>query len=567
LPDEGFANPYPGTAFVEAVAKPVNANRGYTLPVSAFVGYEDGTMEHGSTEYEKRGISTSVPIWHEKDCTQCNQCVFVCPHAVIRPFLLTDDELAQAPEGVRAQTLPTKGKALGGLTYRLQVSPLDCTGCELCVAACPVPDTLEMAPLQDVLDKGEQECADYLFGKVTYKDNLLKKSTQKGSSFAQPLFEFHAACPGCGETPYITLLTRLYGESMMVANSTGCSSIYGAAMPSTPYRKNAEGRGPAWANSLFEDNAEFGFGMHLASQTIRHRIENIIRDALPTLPEDLATLCAAWLEAKEDRVKSLEIRNALVPVLEAHPEIPAAQALLGLKQYLAKRSQWIIGGDGWAYDIGYGGLDHVLASGENVKMLVLDTEVYSNTGGQSSKASRTGSVAQFSASGKPVQKKELGYLAMTYGNIYVAQINSGANAVQTLRCIEEAEAYDGPALIVAYSPCIAHGIQGGLSKSLSQAELASKSGYWPLYSYDPRLVKEGKNPIKITGGEPDWSLYETFLLNEVRYGSLKKINPEHAAALFDHNKKDAQRRFRQLARMSKADYSDEIAPSMPEVVD
>ena len=550
---------YKGTPFVEAIAKPMNAARGDSLPVSVFKGYEDGTFEHGTTEFEKRGVGVTVPKWIEENCIQCNQCAFACPHAVIRPFLISDAEFAAAPEGVKAHAVDAKGKELKGLKYKIQVSSLDCTGCDLCVEACPTKEkSLVMVPLQESLEAGEQVNADYLFKKVTYKDDILGKGNVKNVQFARPLFEFHGACPGCGETPYINLATRLFGESMMIANATGCSSIYGGSAPSTPYRKNDKGHGPAWANSLFEDNAEFGLGMHVALETIRHRIHKVMEDTLDKVPNALAALYKDWIEFRDDRAKSTEIRDVLVPQLEANKAVEGVQTLLGLKQYLAKKSQWIFGGDGWAYDIGYGGLDHVIASGEDVNILVLDTEVYSNTGGQSSKASRAGSIAQFTAAGKPVQKKDLGYIAMTYGNVYVAQINSNASAAQTLKAFQEAEAYPGVSLIIAYSPCIAHGIKGGMGKSGNQGELATKCGYWPIYTYDPRLEKEGKNPVKITGKDPDWSLYDEFLMNEVRYVSLKKSNPEHAAALFEHNKKDAQRRWRQLKRLADADFANEM---------
>ncbi len=550
---------YEGTAFVERIAKPINAARGDTLPVSVFKGYEDGTFEHGTTEYEKRGVGVTVPKWIEENCIQCNQCAFACPHAVIRPFLINDAEFALAPEGVKTHAIEAKGKELKGLKYKIQVSSLDCTGCDLCVEACPTKEkSLVMVPLQESLEAGEQVNADYLFKKVTYKDDILGKGNVKNAQFAKPLFEFHAACPGCGETPYITLATRLFGESMMIANATGCSSIYGGSAPSTPYRKNDAGHGPAWANSLFEDNAEFGLGMHVANETMRHRIQSVMEASLEKAPNAIAALYKDWIEFRDDRVKSAEIRDLLVPQLEANPSAAGAEVILSLKQYIAKKSQWIFGGDGWAYDIGYGGLDHVIASGQDVNILVLDTEVYSNTGGQSSKSSRSGSVAQFTAAGKPVQKKDLGYIAMTYGNVFVAQINSNASAAQTLKAFQEAEAYPGVSLIIAYSPCIAHGIKGGMAKSGNQGELATKCGYWPIYSYDPRLEAEGKNPIKITGKEPDWSLYDEFLMNEVRYVSLKKSNPEHAKELFEHNKKDAQRRWRQLNRLAQADFSNEI---------
>ncbi len=550
---------YIGTEFVEKIAKPINAARGDTLPVSVFKGHEDGSFEHGTSQYEKRGIAVMVPKWIEDNCIQCNQCAFVCPHAVIRPFLINDEEMQKAPTGVKNHNLGAKGKGLKDFKYKIQTSVLDCTGCELCAEACPSKEkSLVMVPLQEEVDAGEQENADYLFEEVSYKDDILSKDNVKGSQFARPLFEFHAACPGCGETPYITLATQLFGDRMMIANATGCSSIYGASAPTTPYRKNEKGEGPAWANSLFEDNAEFGLGMEAANETLRHRIEDVMLRTMDKVPNSLKALYKDWLEFRNDGEKTQEIRDKLVPQLEANQDVEGVKELLSLKKYIIKKSQWIIGGDGWAYDIGYGGLDHVLASGENINALVLDTEVYSNTGGQSSKSARTGSIAQFTASGKPNQKKDLGYISMTYGNIFVAQINSNASPAQTIKAMKAAEAYDGPSLIIAYSPCIAHGIKGGLGKSGNQGELATKCGYWPIYTYDPRLAKEGKNPIKITGKEPDWDKYEEFLMNEVRYVSLKKFNPEHAEALFEKNKQDAKRRWRQLKRLADADFSNEL---------
>ena len=557
--DEQKDEKYIGNSFIENVVKPINAARGDSLPVSAFIGYEDGHFEAGTTAYEKRGVGVMVPKWIEQNCIQCNQCAFVCPHAVIRPFLIDENELSAAPQGVKEHNLEAKGKELKGLKYKIQVSPLDCTGCELCAQNCPSKEkSLVMVPLEEELGKNEQENADYLFKKVAYKDDLMNKESVKGVGFAKPLFEFHGACPGCGETPYITLITRLFGERMIVANATGCSSIYGGSAPSTPYTTNDEGKGVAWANSLFEDNAEFGMGMNVAMETMRHRIEDIMRNNIDSVPNALSALYNDWINFKNDGVKTQEITKNLLPILEQNLSAPGVKEILELKKFLVKKSQWIIGGDGWAYDIGFGGLDHVLASGENVNVLVLDTEVYSNTGGQSSKSSRAGSIAQFTASGKPAQKKDLGYIAMTYGNIFVAQINSNASQANVIKAIAAAEDYDGPSLIIAYSPCIAHGIKGGLSQSGGQGELATKCGYWPTYLYDPRLLKEGQNPLKITSKEPDWSLYEEFLLNEVRYNSLKKTNPEHADELLAKNKADAQRRYRQLKRLSLADFSDEI---------
>lgn len=560
LKDEIKEDKYKGSSFVENIVKPMNAARGDSLPVSAFVGYEDGSFESGTTEFEKRGVGVMVPKWIGENCIQCNQCAFVCPHAVIRPFLIDENEMSNAPQGVKDKAIDAKGKELAGLKYKIQVSPLDCTGCELCAHECPSKEkSLVMVPLNGEIEKGEQENADYLFKKVVYKDDLVNKQSVKGSGFAQPLFEFHGACPGCGETPYITLVTRLFGEQLMVANATGCSSIYGGSAPSSPYRKsNKTGNGVAWANSLFEDNAEFGMGMKIATATIRHRVENIMLNTKDKAPNAIAALYNDWLANKEDRLVTQSIRDTLVPLLEANQDIQGAKELLSLKQYIAKKSQWIIGGDGWAYDIGYGGLDHVLASGENVNVLVLDTEVYSNTGGQSSKSSRSGSVAQFSASGKSVQKKDLGQISMTYVNIFVAQINLNASQANVIKAITAAEAYDGPSLIIAYSPCIAHGIKGGLTMSGDQAELATACGYWPTYVYDPSLVAQGKNPLKITSKEPQWDRYEEFLLNEVRYNSLKKINPQHADELFAQNLSDAKRRYRQLKRLAAADYSDEL---------
>ena len=557
--DEQKDEKYIGNSFIENVVKPINAARGDSLPVSAFIGYEDGHFEAGTTAYEKRGVGVMVPKWIEQNCIQCNQCAFVCPHAVIRPFLIDENELSAAPQGVKEHNLEAKGKEVKGLKYKIQVSPLDCTGCELCAQNCPSKEkSLVMVPLEEELGKNEQENADYLFKKVAYKDDLMNKESVKGVGFAKPLFEFHGACPGCGETPYITLITRLFGERMIVANATGCSSIYGGSAPSTPYTTNDEGKGVAWANSLFEDNAEFGMGMNVAMETMRHRIEDIMRNNIDSVPNALSALYNDWINFKNDGDKTQEITKNLLPILEQNLSAPGVKEILELKKFLVKKSQWIIGGDGWAYDIGFGGLDHVLASGENVNVLVLDTEVYSNTGGQSSKSSRAGSIAQFTASGKPAQKKDLGYIAMTYGNIFVAQINSNASQANVIKAIAAAEAYDGPSLIIAYSPCIAHGIKGGLSQSGGQGELATKCGYWPTYLYDPRLLKEGQNPLKITSKEPDWSLYEEFLLNEVRYNSLKKTNPEHADELLAKNKADAQRRYRQLKRLSLADFSDEI---------
>ncbi|MFA7082920.1 MAG: pyruvate:ferredoxin (flavodoxin) oxidoreductase [Arcobacteraceae bacterium] len=552
---------YVGSDFVENFAKIVNAAKGDTLPVSIFTDREDGTFENGTTKYEKRAIATMVPKWIEENCIQCNQCSFECPHSVIRPFLLDEKEFENAPDGVKAHNLDATGKGLKdkGLKFKIQVSIMDCTACNVCVDICPTKEkSLVMVPYEDMEAQGEQENADYLFNDVTYKDYLIEKDSVKGSQFAKPLFEFHSACPGCGETPYITLATQMFGDRMMIANATGCTSIYSASAPSTPYTKNAKGEGPAWANSLFEDTAEFGYGMHHGNESIRNRMQIIMNETIEQVTNPLKILYKEWLENRNDGPKTQEIRDKLVPQLEQNQDLPGVKDLLSLRKYIVRKSQWIIGGDGWAYDIGYGGLDHVLATGQNVNVLVVDTEVYSNTGGQSSKSARTGSIADFTNDGKPTAKKDLGYISMTYGNIYVAQINSRASQKQTAQAIKEAEAYDGPSLVIAYSPCIAHGIKGGLMKSVDQGQLATDCGYWPIYIFDPRKIAKGENPIKISGKKPDWDRYEEFLLQETRYNSLKKLNPTHADELLAKNKNDAQYRYRQLTRMAAADYSDEV---------
>jgi len=546
--------------FVQNIADVITVDKGNTLPVSTFANpdYVDGTMPQGTTAYEKRGIASFIPRWLDENCIQCNQCVYVCPHAVIRPYLLTEEELKKAPEGTR--TLKPIGKGLDGLEYRIQVSTLDCTGCEVCVNTCPGKKgvkALEMVPINEEIEAGELANSNYFFNEVSYKDDLLAKNTVKGSSFAKPLFEFSGACAGCGETQYISLLTRLFGDHMTIANATGCTSIYGGSYPATPYTKNEEGHGPAWANSLFEDNAEFGFGMRLATETLRDRIQIDLEAILPQLDAADAAVVNDWIENRGSSAETKRIRPALEAVLEK-VDAPEAKDALDLKDHIIKRSTWIQGGDGWAYDIGFGGLDHVIANNEDVNIIVLDTEVYSNTGGQSSKASKTGSLAKFTAAGKPGTKKDLGGIAMSYGHVYVAQVCHGANQAQVIKAMLEAEAHPGPSVIIAYAPCIAHGIKGGLANTMNQAGLATQSGYWPIYRFNPAHLAEGKNPLKIDAKDPDWDRYHEFLMNEDRYAQLQKINPEQATELLEENKRGSQLRYRQLKRLADLDYSDEV---------
>ncbi|MDD4385480.1 MAG: pyruvate:ferredoxin (flavodoxin) oxidoreductase [Bacteroidales bacterium] len=538
--------------FVNNIATPINNQIGDDLPVSAFIGREDGTFPSGLTQYEKRGIAVHVPEWIPENCIQCNQCAFVCPHAAIRPFLLTDEELANAPEG----TATVKGN--GGTkeyNFRIQVSALDCTGCGNCVDVCPAKTkALELKPLESQM--AEAERFDYMNEKVGYKDTVLgKDKSVKNSQFAQPLFEFSGACAGCGETPYIKAITQLYGDRMMVANATGCSSIYGGSAPSTPYRANKDGHGVAWANSLFEDNAEYGFGMATGVNKMRDRISERIELGLANgYSETTKEAMKLWLENRENAEGSKDASAKLVTALEKEND-DLAKELLALKQYFVKKSIWIFGGDGWAYDIGFGGLDHVIASGEDVNILVLDTEVYSNTGGQASKSTPIAAVAKFAASGKRVRKKDLGMMAMSYGYVYVAQVAMGANQNQYFKALKEAESYDGPSLIIAYSPCINHGIHNGMGATQRQEKLAVEAGYWHTYRFDPRVEAEGKNPFQLDSKEPDWSKFQDFLKSEVRYTSLQKSFPENAAELFKAAEESAQWRYNSYLRLAAMDYS------------
>ena len=542
--------------FVKTIADEVNAINGYKLPVSAFEEYADGTMPNGTAAYEKRGTANFVPEWIPENCIQCNQCSFVCPHAVVRPFLATEEEMSKAPK--QTKTLNPIGKGLEGLKYSLQISTLDCTGCEVCVNQCPSPKgkALKMVPIEEALNAKQAEVAKYFFNEVTYKDNLMDKfANPKNSQFAQPLFEFSGACGGCGETPYVKLATQLFGDRMIIANATGCSSIYGGSFPATPYTKNANGQGPAWANSLFEDNAEFGFGMKAADTALRDQIATIMEEALENgvCDEAVKVLFEKWLANREDHVATQEVRDELVPLLETK-DCETAKKILALKGHLVKGSQWILGGDGWAYDIGYGGLDHVIANNEDVNILVLDTEVYSNTGGQSSKSSPTASIAKFTAAGKHGKKKDLAAIAMSYGHVYVAYVAHGASQAQLLKAMKEAESYHGPSIIIAYSPCINHGLKRGMGKAQEQAKLAVECGYWTLLRYDPRLAEQGKNPLTVDSKEPNWDLYDDYLMSETRYAQLKTINPAEAENLLALNKKAAQKRYANYHRMLKMEY-------------
>jgi pyruvate-ferredoxin/flavodoxin oxidoreductase len=541
--------------FIKNIFDPINKLKGDTLPVSAFNGREDGTFPSGTTAYEKRGIAVNVPEWKAENCIQCNQCSYVCPHGCIRPFLLDEKEVKGLPEGVT--TIDAKPKTFDGLQFKIQLSPLDCTGCGNCAEVCPAKDkALVMEPLESQMH--EDAVWNYMHHQVSYKDKIVPKDKSvKNSQFAQPLFEFSGACAGCGETAYVKLVTQLYGERMMIANATGCSSIYGGSAPSTPYCPHKEtGRGPAWANSLFEDNAEFGFGMATGINKMRNRIASKMKNANGSISAKTKELFSQWLENKDNGDASDEISRQLIPALEKEKD-PLAKELLNLKQYFSKKSVWIFGGDGWAYDIGYGGLDHVIASGDDVNILVLDTEVYSNTGGQASKSTPVGAVAKFAASGKKVRKKDLGAMAMTYGYVYVAQIAMGANQSQTLKAIREAEAYPGPSVVIAYAPCINHGLKYGMSKTQEEEKLAVECGYWHLYRYNPLQEAEGKNPFTYDSKEPDWDKFQDFLGREVRYTSLKKSFPKEAVELFAAAEDNAKWRYASYQRLAKMDYSEE----------
>lgn len=538
--------------FIRNVVMPINSMKGDDLPVSAFLNREDGTLPAGTTVYEKRGIAVNIPEWQADNCIQCNQCSYVCPHAAIRPFLLNAEEEANAPEGT--DLLETKGK-FAPHKFRIQVSPLDCTGCGNCADICPSKEkALVMKPLES--QHAEIGRWDYFANKVTYKDTIVDKfQSVKNSQFARPLFEFSGACAGCGETPYIKTITQLYGDRMMVANATGCSSIYGGSAPSTPYCANEEGKGPAWANSLFEDNAEYGFGMALGVNKLRRRIAERMMEALKgEMPEARREAFNLWLEGMDNAEKSEIASKKLIEVLSGAKD-ELAKELMALRQYFIKKSVWIFGGDGWAYDIGFGGLDHVLAMGEDVNVLVMDTEVYSNTGGQSSKSTPVGAVAKFATSGKKVKKKDLGAMLMTYGYIYVAQVAMGASQNQFFKALKEAEAYPGPSVIIAYSPCINHGIRSGMGTTQTEAELAVEAGYWQLFRYNPMLEAEGKNPFQLDSKEPDWSKFQAFITNEVRFSSLRKTFPQEAVRLSKIAQENAKWRYDYYKRLEAMEYA------------
>ncbi len=539
--------------FINNVMRPMVAQCGNDLPVSAFKEIIDGTFPAGTTQYEKRGVATVVPEWDPSKCIQCNQCSLICPHAAIRPVVMTDAELKKAPKGMDAIDIKAP-KEFAGMHFRMQVSALDCTGCGNCADVCPAKEkALVMKPLESQMKEAKNW--EYAQKKVTYKDNLIDKyASVKNSQFSQPLFEFSGACAGCGETPYIKCITQLFGERMIVANATGCSSIYGGSAPATPYCKNyRSGKGVAWANSLFEDNAEFGLGMATATRKMRDRVERVMREAIAdckTCGKELKDLFQAWIDNREDGNKTAELAEKIIPMVEKC-SCDYCKQIAALKDHLVKKSQWIFGGDGWAYDIGFGGLDHVLASGEDVNVLVLDTEVYSNTGGQSSKATPAGAVAKFAASGKKVRKKDLGMIAKSYGYVYVAQVAMGASQAQYFKAIKEAEAYHGPSLVICYAPCINHGIKVGMGRTQHEEALAVECGYWHLWRFNPAEEEAGQNGFHLDSKEPDWSKFQNFIMGEVRYNSLLKTFPEEAKELFAKTEQFAKLRYEGYKKLSE----------------
>jgi pyruvate-ferredoxin/flavodoxin oxidoreductase len=536
--------------FVKNIQRVMARDEGDTLPVSAFKGMEDGTFPSGTTTYEKRGIAPLVPEWQLDRCIQCGRCSYVCPHATIRPILLNDEEEARKPDTFK--TTKAIGKGLENYLWRIQVSPMDCTGCANCADICPAKGkALIMKPAEHEM---EMESENWEFAvTVRPKEGVLDKYTVKGSQFLRPLFEFSGACPGCGETPYIRLITQLYGDRMMISNATGCSSIYGASAPSMPYSVNEHGRGPAWINPLFEDAAEFGLGLQVGVKQIRERLAALMKDAMNThIDDDLKKAFSYWIENQLDGEESRKASDMILNAVKNKDFSgnPIVQDILSRKDHLIKKSVWSFGGDGWAYDIGYGGLDHVIASGEDINILVMDTEVYSNTGGQCSKSTPAAAVAKFAAGGKKIRKKDLGLIAMTYGYVYVAQIAMGADMNQTIKAIKEAESYKGPSLIIAYSPCINHGIKSGMGTSMMEEKKAVDAGYWHLYRFNPELKEQGKNPFTFDSKEPSQD-YTEFIKGEIRYSQLKNVFPEIADEMFNISSEHAADRYRRYKALSE----------------